>query len=49
MIMEDKGHLTKGLLQTDWVDRGPDVSKARRELYDVSNGMVFCFNGVACH
>ena len=45
--MQDKGHHTRGLLQTDWVDRGPDASKARRELYDVSNGRVFCFNGVA--
>ena len=47
MIMQDKGHHTRGLLQTDWVDTGPDASKARRELYDVSNGRVFCFNGVA--
>jgi hypothetical protein len=47
MIMEDKGHHTRGLLQTDWVDRDPDASKARRELYDVSNGRVFCFNCVA--
>ena len=47
MIMEDKGLYTRGLLQTDWVDRDPDASKARRELYDVSNGRVCCFNGVA--
>lgn len=45
--MEDKGHHTRGLLQTDWVDRGPDASKARRDLFDVSNGRVFCFNGTA--
>ena len=30
----------------DWVDTDPDASKVRREVYDVSNGRVFCFNDV---
>jgi hypothetical protein len=46
-ILEDKGRMNIGHLQGDWIDRGPDSSKARRELYDKANGRTFLLNGRA--
>ena len=45
MILEDKGSINMGHLVDDWIDEGPDASKARRELYDKANGRVFLLNG----
>jgi hypothetical protein len=45
MILEDKGRMNIGHLQGDWIDKGPDASKARREIYDKANGHTFLLNG----
>lgn len=45
MILEDKGRINIGLLQDDWIDKGPDASKVRRSLYDKANGHTFLLNG----
>ena len=34
-----------GHLVDDWIDKGPDASKTRRELYCRANGRVFLLNG----
>ena len=47
MILMDKGRMNIGHLQGDWIDKGPDASKARRELYDKANGRTFLLNGRA--
>lgn len=45
MILEDKDRINLGHLVDDWIDKGPDASKARRELYRRANGRVFLLNG----
>ncbi len=44
MNILDQGRFDLGHLQNDWIDRGPDVSKARCALYDATNGRTFLFN-----
>ena len=47
MILEDKDRINIGHLVDDWIDKGPDASKARRTLYDKANGRAFLLNGRA--
>jgi len=44
MNIEDQGRFDLGHLHNDWIDKGPDASKARRALYDATNGRTFFFN-----
>ena len=47
MILEDKDRINIGHLVDDWIDKGPDASKARRTLYDKANGRAYLLNGRA--
>lgn len=47
MNIHDQGRFDLGHLHNDWIDRGPDASKARRALYDATNGRTFLFNSKA--
>jgi hypothetical protein len=44
MNILDQGRFDLGHLHNDWMDRDPDASKARRALYDATNGRTFLFN-----
>ncbi len=44
MNIEGQGRFDLGHLHNDWIDKGPDASKARSALYDVTNGRTFFFN-----
>ncbi len=47
MILEDKDRINIGHLVDDWIDKGPDASKATRTLYDKANGRAYLLNGRA--